>query len=161
MRIVVRMQQLVRFFTVRLAEEVLIDFDNRGIEVRLADGQALVGAVDGLFARLEDGGVATVVGLAAAIDAAAGAGHDLDGVVGGFATLDALEQFTGAAQPGGDGGLQLDAADGDGGFLDALKATDGDEINGTVFFAIKPGSGSAQGGLENAAGGTEDNTGTG
>ena len=56
-----------------------------------------------------DAGLADLVGgeagLAAAADAAAGAGHDLDEVVAGLAGLDPLDHLAGVAQAVGHGDL--------------------------------------------------------
>lgn len=64
----------------RFAEEVAVEYLQHGIFVRLADRQIPVNLVECLHALLLDG-IRRADGLAAAADAAAGAGHDLDEIV--------------------------------------------------------------------------------
>ena len=156
---VVRMKQLVCFFAVRLTQILLVDFDNRGIKVGFADGQPFISAVDGVLTRLQDGGIAMVVGLSTTVDATTGAGHDFNGVILGFAALDALEQLADIAQTRGNSRLQLDAGNRNRSFLDAFETRTATK---SIGLSLSPSSQPAtvRSGLKNAAGGAEDNGGT-
>ena len=133
--------------------------------VKLLDGFVLVGLADRVIqvvlierfhTLLDDLGVAVVVGLAAAVDAAAGARHDLDGMVLGFAGFDLLEELAGIAEAGADRGFELDAADVDFGFLDAFEAADRRVVDLLHVLAGEDVGRGTERGFEHTAGRTED-----
>ncbi len=103
-----------------------------GFLVGLSDRIALIGIVEHLGPQSADihgvAHIAGLLGLAAAVDAAAGASHDLDEVVIRFAGLYLLKQGSGVAQAGGYGNLHIQAGYRVGGLLDAFHAADFGEI---------------------------------
>ena len=102
-------------------------------------------------------------GLAAAVDTAAGAGHDFDELIVGFAFLDGPEDLLGVGKAGADGDFQGQAAHGVGGFLDAFGSPDFLEVQrfaGSIPAGEPVGCG-AEGSLHNAASCAEDQTGAG
>ena len=60
---------------------LLVNSQNLGVLVALADGFASILAVDGFHTFADDVAVAVVIGLASTTDATAGACHDFDEVV--------------------------------------------------------------------------------
>ena len=131
----------------------------------LADRLAFILVIEGLGAQYARIGLKTLLGrndrLAAAVYAAAGARHYLDeGVIGG-AVLDLVHHLGRRAGGVGDSYLHGSLADHDGGFLYALYAAHGGEVD-----VLKGGAGNgfvsgAQSGLHNAAGGAEYNASAG
>ena len=119
-------QQLVGLLAAGLAQELHIHLLHQQVLVALADGAALVLVVKGLGTQgLDVGEVAHrggLDGLAAAVDAAAGAGHDLDEVILLFALAHHVQHLAGVggaadhADPHGQAGHLV------GGFLHALGA---------------------------------------
>ena len=81
------------------AEELFVECLNVGILVRLAQRFGGVFGVEGLGTPFQKLFVAPVIGLPAAVDAAAGTGHDFDGVVGRSAGADLFDQPAGVTQP--------------------------------------------------------------
>ena len=100
-------------------------------------------------------------GLAAAVDAAAGASHDFHEVVGGFTGLDLLDQLLGSAGGVGDGHLQVQAADGHFSFLHTLDAAQGLVLHVLHAAALEPVSSGTQGSFHDTAGRAEDGSRTG
>ena len=82
-----------------LSQELLVALLQHGVQVALAQGHALILVVQGLSAQLLDVVEAVVHRalhrLAAAVDTAAGAAHDLDKLVIGLARADLLQQGVG------------------------------------------------------------------
>jgi len=145
-RRVAGVQQLVGQVAVGLAEELLVQLDDLGVVVALAHGLALVLGVQGLRALFLVGVQDVVVlvgqehrahvGLAAAVDAAAGAAHDLDELVLALARADLVQQHLGALHARGDGHVHDGAVDVDGRLADArVVAAHGGELDGLRFLA--------------------------
>ena len=73
-------QQFMGFLAHGLTQKLVVEFQNIGVLVRLADDFLFVFAVKGLLSLKQHLGVSMVVGLTATTDTSAGAGHDLDGM---------------------------------------------------------------------------------
>ena len=69
-------EKLMRAFAQRLAQEFLVEFLYVRILMALADGLSGIFGINCLGPGLDDVHVAVMVGLAASVYAAAGAGHD-------------------------------------------------------------------------------------
>ena len=163
-------QVLVRVMAAGLGLDVLVELDDGRVLVRLAHGLAFVFLVEGFhtgFAGRVDAFLAGT-GLAAAGDAAAGAAHDFDEVVGAGAGCDLVHQLLGAGQAAGDGDLdfqtfgsfpfRLDVLQLDGGFLDLIQTNDGADVQvgeGQLTAGDDLVDGT-QGSFHNAAGQAED-----
>ena len=139
----------MRLVAAGLAQVLLVHLDDVGILVGLADGLGLVLSVQASgagHARIDvhtGGGVHD--GLTAAVDTAAGAGHDFHEVVGRFASLDLLDQLLGSAGGVGNGHLQVQVADGNLGFLHALDAAQSLVLHVLHALALQPVGRGAQG----------------
>ena len=93
---------MMRLLAHRMTEELLVQLDDVGILVRLADLLAGILAVDGVHACLNDTAVSMVEGLTGTSDTAARAGHNLYRVEIVHAGAHAVEQFAGIAESMGD-----------------------------------------------------------
>ena len=109
------MQQLVRLMAVRLAQILLIELLDIRVLMRLTDGLRLVLSVQTRSTRSARIDVQALEGLddrlAAAVDAAARAGHDLDEGVVRLAGLDAVDELLGSTGAVRNSRLDLNAAD--------------------------------------------------
>ena len=161
------MEKLVSLMGVRLAEEFFIKFLDLGILVALAKNASLVLGIKGRGTFLHIGIKNIVVlvgkeyganiGLAAAIDAAAGTAHDFDELIGAFSLADLIHKNFCVFHTVGNRKAKDLAVDFDLGFLDSVKAADRGESDGAVFFSGKNVINGAQSSFHNAAGYTEDN----
>ena len=125
---IVGVQLLVAEVAAGFTVVFLVDGDNVGVLVALADGLASVLAVGGFHALLDDVAVAVVVGLTGTADAATGAGHHLDEVVAiGVAIANLFHELAGVAQTVADGDLHGQTVEVDGSGTDAvaIDAADG------------------------------------
>lgn len=159
MRVELLVAEVAAGFTVVL----LVDGDDVGVLVALADGLASVLAVDGVHALLDDVALAVVVGLAGAADAAARAGHDLDEVVAvGVAVAHLFHELAGIRETVADGDLHGQAVEVDGGLADAVAEDAAAllEVNLREGLAGVHLVGGTEGSLHNAAGSAEDDGGT-
>ena len=100
---VMRMQEPMRDLAARFLEQVLVQFCDVRVFVTLTDLFLGVDRVEGLgppAIEVVVDGIDAVrrIGLAAAADAAAGTGHDLDDVVLGGPPLDVLQDHARVAQ---------------------------------------------------------------
>lgn len=99
------MQNLMGLFTAGLAQILLIHLFYQRIVVALPQGHALVLVVEGLGPQsLQVGEIAHICrlgGLSAAVDAAAGTGHDLDKVVVLLSGLHRVQHLGGVFDPAG------------------------------------------------------------
>lgn len=134
----------------RFAEEVAVEHLQNGILVRLADRQIPVNLVECLHALLLDG-VRRADGLAAAADAAAWAGHDLDEVIGRDALADLLHENLRVLERVRDCDVQRMAANLERALLDALEAARLLEVEPLERLARQLVADRAQGGLHDAA----------
>ncbi len=166
------MQQFMGFVGVRFAKELFVQFDDLRVVVRLTDGLAFVFAVQSLRALFLVGiddviifvgqEAAADVRLAAAVDTAAGAAHDLDELILGFAGTDLIQQDAGGFHTGGNSDIDNCTVDIDGGFADTgVMAADFVEFDLIVFLADELEVDSTQGSFHNTTGHAEDNAGTG
>ena len=96
------------------------------------------------------------IGLAAAADAAAGAGHHLDHVELLLAGLDLVQQDLGVGQAVGHADVDVVLADGHVGFAQALDGADLGELQPVGRLAGDQFAGGPERGLHHAAGGAED-----
>ncbi len=104
----------------RLAEEVLVERDDVRVLVGFPIGEPFVNLVERFDAFFADF-VGGVIGLSAAADAAAGAGHDLDEVVVAFAFLEAVHHLARVEERMADRDLDFSHAEVVGCFLDARE----------------------------------------
>ena len=112
---------LVAEVAARFTVVLLVDGDNVGVLVALADGLASVLAVDGVHTALDDVALAVVVGLTSTADAATRAGHHLDEVVAvGVAVAHLFHELAGIRETVADGDLHGQAVEVDGGLADAV-----------------------------------------
>ena len=142
---------------------LLVDGDDVGVLVALADGLASVLAVDGVHTALDDVALAVVVGLTSAADAATRAGHHLDEVVAvGVAFADFFHEFASVAETVADGNLDGQTSEVDSGFADALAKDTAAllEVDLREGLAGVDLVGGTEGSLHNTAGGAEDDGGT-
>ena len=163
--LIVCMQERMGQVAARLGEIVLIEGLDFLVVVALAEHFGAVLAVEGLGTLNANVMIHLVLcrddGLTAAVDAAAGTGHDLNEGVVLFACTDGVKQLAGIAGAVGHGDADIAVADLDRRFLDAIDAADRMEFN-----VLKDGSGDALIGgtkrcFHNAAGCAEDNGSTG
>ena len=161
------MKQLVRQRTAHLAQPGLVETEQVGVFVTLAQGLALVLGIERARTQLAE--VLHVrARLAAAADAPARTAHDLDEVVGRLALCDLAHQPVRARQAGGDGHPHLHALqmavggqcvpEGHGRGLDLLQPFNGGHVQvfkGQLAARHQLAHG-AQGGLHHAAGHAED-----
>ena len=118
-----RMQQMMRFLAARLAEEFLVESLDVRVLMGETQGLAFVFRIDALHPFFEQSGIAVQIGLAAAVDAAAGARHDLDRLEPARFAADEFEHLAGVAEPGGHGDVHGEAGrDLDGRLFDAFEA---------------------------------------
>ena len=152
------------FLTAGFAEVLIIERLDVGVVVGAAFDFALVLGVESLHALFEQGCVAVEEGLTAAVDAAAGAGHDLDRLETVLVSSDHLEDLAGVAQSGADGDVDgFSGSDLDLCLFDSIESADGAEVDGIAFevLAVEHIVDGAAGGLKHTAGDTEDVSGTG
>ena len=100
-------------------------------------------------------------GLAAAVDAAVGACHDFDDVIGFFALADGFADFVSVGKSVNLAEVEGDAGNGEAGFADAIGTTDSFEFDVIGFDTGELFGGIAENGFGDATGGAEDNAGTG
>jgi len=148
-----------------LAEELLVSqLDSRAL-VGLAHSLAGILAIEGVSTQgaqihvVSDG--SGLDGLTAAVDAAAGAAHDLDEVVASLACTDVVQQLGNIVQTGSNSNLNIDTCNIDGSFLDTLETADSSEVDIGQLLAFQLLSNSTQSSFHNAAGDTEDGSSTG
>ncbi len=159
---VVGVQLLVAEVAAGFTVVLLVDSQNLGVLVALADGLASVLAVDGFHTLADDVAVAVVIGLAGAADAASWTGHNLDEVVTvGVALAHLLHHLAGIAEAVDDSNLQRETVEINGGFLDAVETTGLLEVNLRQLFAGVDFVGGTESSLHNTTGGTEDDGSTG
>lgn len=143
---------------------LLVDGDDVGVLVALADGLASVLAVGGFHALLDDVAVAVVVGLTGTADAATRAGHHLDEVVTvGIAVANLFHELAGVAETVADGDLDGQTVEVDSSGTDAVAvdAADSLEVDFGQRFAAVDLVGGTHSGLHNTASGAEDDGSTG
>ena len=160
-------EKFVCFMGVRLAEEFFIKSLNLGVLMALAKNVSLVLGIKRGSALLHIGIKNIVVlvgkeyganiGLAAAVDAAAGAAHDFDELIGAFAFADLVHKDFCIFHAVGNSKAKDLAVDFDLGFLDAVESTYGSEGDGAVFLAGKNVVNGTESCFHNAAGYAEDN----
>ena len=122
---VVGVQQVMRFLAARLSVELLVDRYDLGVLVGLAQRHLPVGFVDCLMACPDYGCVSVMERLAGAVDAAAGACHDLHEVIRAVACLDLLHDGAGVLEAVNDGHLKVYyTGNRNGSFADAVQAAD-------------------------------------
>ena len=145
---------------VRLAQELRVELLDIRVFVGLADRLGFILGIQPRRARRARIDVHALVRrnnrLAAAVDAAARAGHDLHERIARVARLDALNQLLRRAGAVGHGHLQLLAAQREGRFLDARQPANlvvFHVLHGAVFQHV---GGGAQRRLHHAAGHAED-----
>ena len=97
-----------------------------------------------------------MIGLSAAVQAAAGARHDFDGMIVRFAALDLLQKLARVAESGTDRRLEFETADLDGGFLDPFESADRLEVDFLQILSGDPVRRGAERRFEHAAGCSED-----
>ena len=142
-------------------QELVVDLLDGRVLVRLAE---LLAAVDRIQRRgplAEQFGIEHVeafgrIGLAAAADAAAGAGHDLDHVERLLAGLDLVEQHLGVGQAVGHADVDVVLADGHVGLAEPFHGADLGEFQPVGRLAGDQLGGGAERGFHHAAGGAED-----
>ena len=145
-----------------LTEVLVVELDDLGVLMRLADGVGLVQAVQDLGAlgadvhEVADRGMN--LGLTAAVDTAAGAGHELDEVVVLLAGLDHIQDLADICQAGGHADVHIHTGNVVGGFLDAFDTADVHEVGTGQSLAGEPFHSGTQSSFHNAAGGTEDDS---
>ena len=124
----------------------------------LADFLVLIGFVQSPLPVGNDAQVAEVTGLAAAVDTAAGTGHNLHRVeLAGITVFDLLHQRPGIAQAAGHGHVQGNVAHSHVGFLNTIAGrADFFEFDLLQALSGNPLVGGPQGGLHDAAGLSED-----
>lgn len=126
------MEYFVRLVAAGLAEELGVETLDSLALMRLAQGHILVRLVESCgSARSEVDEVAhdcVLYRLTAAVDAAAGAAHDLYEVVVGGAVFDLLHNSVGVCESADYADLYLHAVDGVGRFLYALGAANLGEV---------------------------------
>ena len=133
------MEHFVRLVAAGLTEELGVETLDSLALMRLAQGHIFVRLVesDG-SARSEVDEVAhdsVLYRLTAAVDAAAGAAHDLDEVIVGSAVLDLLHNRVGVCKSADYADLYLHAVDGVGRFLYALGAANLGEVEALELLA--------------------------
>ena len=114
----------MRLLGVGLSAEILfIAFGKHVVFKRVLELHVFVALVGGFHAP---GALDAVVlnGLSAAADASAGACHDFDEVIRGFAVGRVLRELSGRAEGVDDRDLELGVAGFDGGFFEALASAD-------------------------------------
>jgi len=150
----------VRLVAAGLAEELGVETLDSLALMRLAQGHILVRLVESCgSARSEVDEVAhdcVLYRLAAAVDAAAGAAHDLYEVVVGGAVFDLLHNSVGVCESADYADLYLHAVDGVGRFLYALGAANLGEVEALELLAGELFYGGSQRRFHNAAGCAED-----
>ena len=80
----------MRFVAARLAQIFFVDSLDGRVFVGFTNRHVLISLIDSFPTGFDDVAVAVVQGLATAVDTAARAGHDLDGVEVALASLDVL-----------------------------------------------------------------------
>ena len=154
------MQQMVGLLAERLAEELLVELDDVGVLVRLADSLAGVLAVDGVHTGLDHAAVPVMEGLAGTADTAAGAGHDLDCMEVVHAGADTVEQLAGIAEGMGYAYVHRQTVEIDRGVTYALESPELIEVYTVQLLAGVELVGSTHGGLDHTSGGSEDDRST-
>ena len=151
----------MRLVAAGLTEELVIDTLDCFALMRLAQGHILVRLVEsGGSARSEVDEVAhdcVLDRLTAAVDAAAGAAHDLDEVIVGSAVLDLLHNRVGVCKSADYADLYLHAVDGVGSFLYSVGAANLGEVEALELLAGELLNGGSQRRFHNAACCAEDN----
>ena len=166
------MQQFMSLVGIRFAEELFVQFNDLRVVVGLAQDLAFVFAVQGLRALFLVGVEDVIffirqeafadVRLAAAVDTAARAAHDLDELILGLAGADLIEENAGGLHTGSDRDIDDGAVDVDGSFADTgIMAADFVEFDLLVFLADELEVDGTQGSFHNTAGHTEDYAGAG
>ncbi len=163
------MEKLVSLVRVGLAKVLFVKLLNLGIVVRLTESVALVLRVQSICTELLVGienidiligkEVGTDEGLTTAVDAAAGAAHNLDEGVGRLACTDIVHDGLGILHTVCNGNLDINTAEGEGSFLDAVEATNLVELDGTILLAFEYIVSGTESSLHNTTGNTEDNAG--
>ena len=161
------MEKLVSLMGVRLAEKFLVKFLYLGVFMALAKNVSLVlGIKCGstflhisiknivFLVRKEYG---TDIGLAAAVDAAAGAAHDFDEMIGAFSLADLFHKNFCVFHSVGNGKTKNLAVDFNLGFFDSVETANGGESDCSVFLAGKNVVNGTKSSFHNAAGYAEDN----
>ena len=152
------MSQFAAWFAVVVA----IQREHGLVLVRFADRHVLVDLVDGFHSLQEHLFVTMVVWLTGATDAAALAGHDFDGMIAVWiACTHFIAEDLGIAEAVGNGDLQRDAVDVDGGDANAFEAAELFEIELRQWFSGLDLVSGTYCCFDNAAGGAEDDCGTG
>ncbi len=160
------MEQFLSLFAAGGTEILVVkDFDI-GVIVRLADRHVLVDAIEHVGPLLTVGveDVDVLVReksgfdewLSTTVDASAGAAHDLDEGIGGFASPDFIKKRLGVLHAGGDGDLDLGAFDVDLSLFHGIKAADLGEVDLAVFLAREGVVCGAEGSFHDSAGDAED-----
>lgn len=126
-RSIVGMEKLMSLASVGHAQEVLVQLFNGRVVVGFPDICISVFSVQSLGSLFLDIYPVSDVGelerLAASVYAASRTGHDLDEVEF-FAGFYGIHQFPGVAEAVGHCGSYVEIVDGDGSYLDTLKAAD-------------------------------------
>ena len=103
---IVRVEEVVRLLGTRRAKILVVEF----LDVRILMGQTerLVGVfeIEASHALVQQVAMTVQVGLSTAVDAAAGAGHDFDGLEAGTILADHFEHLAGVAKAGSDSDVE-------------------------------------------------------
>ena len=159
-------EELMCFMGIGLAEEFFIKFLNLGILMAEAENASLVFGIKSgsTFLHISIKNIVFLVGeeygtdirLAAAVDAAAGAAHDFDELIGAFAFADLIHKNFCVLHAVCNSEAENLAVDFDLGFFDAVEAADGGKCDCAVFFAGEYVVNSSESCFHNAAGYAED-----
>ena len=148
------------------AEELFIKFLNLGVLMAETENVSLVFGIKCVctFLEISIENIVVFVGkeygadirLAAAVDAAAGATHDLDELIGAFAVADLVHKNFCVLHAVCNSKTEDLSVDLDLGFFDAVKSADGSESDSAVFFAGENVVNSSESCFHNTAGYAED-----
>ena len=153
-------QQLVGLVAAGLPEELLVNPLDGGVLVALPDDLGLVLVVDSLGAEgphiLQHLYIGRYDGLAAAVYAAAGAGHNLDEVIARVALPYLLHELPGVGGTMCNGNLNIHTSHVDSGFLHTLNAPHIIVLNGLEILAGQDVRHGTESSRQDAAGSAED-----
>ena len=159
-------KKFVCFMGIGFAEEFFIKFLNLGVFVALAKNVSLVLGIErgSTFLKISIKNIVvfvgkeygTNIGLAAAVDAAAGTSHDFDELIRAFAFSDLVHKNFCVLHSVCNSKTEDLAVDFNLGFFDSVKSADGSESNCAVFLAGKNMVNSSERRFHNTAGYAED-----
>ena len=157
--VVVGVEQVMSLLASGFTEELSIESLDIGVLVGKTQGLLFVLGVDTFHALFEERSIAVEEGLTAAVDTAAGASHDFDGLEAVGILTDHVKHLAGVAQSGADSDVDgFSGSDLDSGFLDAVESADSAEVDGIAFqiFAVEHEVDGTAGSFKHTAGDAED-----